>query len=99
MDSECKDGDCSTGVMCFKHKIRTIQWSPACTPTRRNTIPPRSPSNSWERGIAKDERGMPLLDASGSPLGLHELASNRGHIEKRIRELKNAPPVTATKPT
>lgn len=96
-DDPCgRDGDCSTGTPCFKHKIRSIQWAPSATPSRRNTIAPRTPNNSWERGIAKDERGMPLLRADGSPLGVKELANNRGHIEKRLRELKNTPPTDST---
>ena len=78
--------------MCFKHKIRTIQWSPAATPSRRNQIPPKTPNNSWEKGIATDDRGMPLLGASGEPIGLKERASRRGHIDQRLRELKNTPP-------
>lgn len=89
---ECKDGDCSTGSMCFKHKIRTIQWSPSCTPSRRNTIPPKAPNNAWERGIAKDERGMPLLDSNCEPIGLKEMANKRGHYERQLRDLKNTPP-------
>lgn len=88
----CHDGDCSTGEMCFKHKIRTIQISPSATPSRRNHIPPRVGNNSWEKGIAKDDRGMPLLGDKGTPIGLHELAGKRGHIERRISELKNTPP-------
>lgn len=88
--------DGSHGDDCFGCKIRTIQWSPAATPSRRNTIPPRTPNNSWEKGIAKDERGMPLLNEKGDPVGLHEMASNRGKYEARIRELKNTPPTPTT---
>lgn len=90
-EDACNDGDCSSGTMCFKHKIRTIQWSPACTPTRRNNIPPRAPSNSWEKGIATDDRGMPLLGKGGSPIGLKERASRRGEIDSHLRDLRNAP--------
>lgn len=84
--------DGSHGDTCFGCKIKTIQIAPSATPSRRNTIAPRAPQNSWERGIAKDERGMPLLDASNEPIGLHEMASNRGTYEARIRDLKNTPP-------
>ena len=84
--------------MCFKHRVRTIQISPSATPSRRNTIPPRAPNNSWEKGIARDERGMPLLDSSNEPIGLHEMASNRGTYEARVKELKSTPR-TPTPPT
>ena len=88
---DCVDGDCDTGRVCFKHKLASIQWSPSAMPSRKNTVAPRAPQNSWERGIARDERGMPLLGKSGEPVGLHEMASNRGAYESRVRDLKNTP--------
>ena len=91
MSDECVNGDCTTDVMCFKHKIRTIQWSPAATPSRRNTIPPRTPNNSWEKGTATDDRGMPLLDGNLNPIGLKERANKRGLIDRRLEALRNAP--------
>jgi hypothetical protein len=90
-DDRCVDGDCATGSTCFRHKLRSIQFSPACTPTRRNTIPPRTPQNSWERGVATDSRGMPLLDSNCQPIGLKELANNRSTIEGALTDLKNKP--------
>jgi hypothetical protein len=90
-DGHCADGDCSTGVTCFRHKLRSIQFTPSCTPTRRNTIPPRTPQNSWERGVATDNRGMPLLDSNMEPIGLKELANNRSTIEGALKDLKNKP--------
>jgi len=34
--------------------------------------PPRRHENPWARGIRKDERGLPYLDANGQPLKLGE---------------------------
>lgn len=76
---------------CFGCKLATIQWSPAATPSRRNTVPPKPPQNHWEKGIVRDDRGMPLLNEKGSEIGLHELASNRSKIETALRDLKNTP--------
>lgn len=63
-------------------------------PSRRNAIPPRTPQNSWERGIATTSRNMPLLDANCEPIGLKELADNRSTIEGQLKDLKNKPPPT-----
>lgn len=82
--------------LCFKHKLRTIQWSPSATPSRRSPVPPRTPDNSWERGVVKDKRGMPLLDKNLEPIGQAELANNRRQIEDGLRALKNTPPTPAT---
>jgi len=90
----CNDGDCSTGTTCFRHKLQSIQFSPACTPTRRNTIPPRPANNSWEKGVATNERGMPLLDKNLEPIGLKEYANNRSTYDRRLRDMKHTAPST-----
>lgn len=77
---------------CFGCKLQSVQWSPSATPNRRNKIPPRPPQNNWEKGIAKDHRGMPLLDGNGDTIGLQELADKRPQIEGSLRRLKNTPP-------
>ena len=41
---------------------------------------------------------MPLLDSTNEPIGLHEMASNRGTYEARVKELKSTPR-TPTPPT
>lgn len=61
---------------------------PNKTPSR---TPPRTPDNAWERGIARDHRGMPYLNEKGSEIGVKEFAQNRGKYEARIRELRNSP--------
>lgn len=35
-------------------------------------VAPTRPNNSFERGIRRDERGLPYLDASGQPLRMGE---------------------------
>ena len=52
--------------------LRSIQISPAVNPTSRNNVPPRTPNNSFEKGNRLDERGLPFLDKSGSPLKMKE---------------------------
>jgi hypothetical protein len=37
-----------------------------------NNVPPRTPNNSFERGVRKDERGLPYLDDNGQPLRMKE---------------------------
>lgn len=82
------------GCDCFGCHIRGVQFSPACTPTRRNTIPPRTPNNSWERGVPTDNRGMPYLDSNLNEIGQKTFAANRSTIETKVRELRNAPAPT-----
>lgn len=58
------DADCR----CFRCHVRGIQFSPSATPTRRSPKPDPGPKligNSWEKGVIKDARNMPYLDASG----------------------------------
>lgn len=78
------------GEDCFGCKVRSIQFSPACTPTRRNNVPPPPPQNQWEKGVATDSRGMPYLDEKLNPIGLQHLADNRSKIEGQIRDLTNS---------
>lgn len=62
--------DGSHGEECFGCKIRTINLSPAATPSRRNSKTPReSTNNSWEKGIPTDSRGMPYLDSNLNVIG------------------------------
>lgn len=75
---------------CFACKLGSLQFSPAATPTRRKDVgKPREPKNSWERGIAKDERGVPYLDAR-----LQEIPIKKwGESERRKHETaRKAPP-------
>lgn len=80
---------------CFPCKLKSIQISPYATPTRRSnrgpSTPPRGNSNSWEKGIPTDSRGMPVLKSDGSPMGQAEYASKRSQIEESRRRLRNAP--------
>lgn len=80
---------------CVTCKFRSIQISPAATPNRtqarRAAHPPRTPNNSWEKGIATDERGMPLLGKDAEPIGVKQYAEQRRPIEERRRQLRNDP--------
>lgn len=57
--------------------LRSIQVSPSATPSRKNSVPPRRPNNSYERGVRKDERGLPYLDTNGKPVRLKEKFDRR----------------------
>lgn len=57
--------------------IESIQISPSATPTSRNSIPPRTPNNSFEKGNRLDERGIAYLDSSGHPLKMKETFDQR----------------------
>ena len=56
--------------------------------------PPAGSSNSWEKGVARDERGMPFLGGKGmQPIGVKEYAQRRHEIEDHRRMLRQASPV------
>lgn len=75
----------------------SIQISPQATPSKREGRrflgpPPKKPNNSWERGIATDERGMPLF-MDGKPVSVKRYAERRHEIEDKRRRLHTDPHV------
>lgn len=77
---------------CRECKYATIQLSPAVRHSR-NDVPSTAfaPKNSWEAGIAKDGRGVPLLDADLHPIPIKRYAEQRQKFEARRHELANHP--------
>ena len=59
--------------------IRSINISPSATPNRRNNIPPRTPNNSFEKGVRKDERGLPYLNAEGKAVRMKESFNKKAY--------------------
>lgn len=47
--------------------------------------PPRQPSNSFERGVRRDRRGIPYLNSNGKPLKMGETFDPRKYGEGSIR--------------
>jgi len=83
--------DGSHGEGCFGCKIQTISFDPYSMPSRLNfKSPPKQPEPRWERGIATDQRNMPFLDRSGSPIGVKRYAEERHSIEQHRRQLANS---------
>lgn len=77
---------------CRTCKFRTIQISPAVRTTRRYAPSTAfTPKNSWERGIATDERGVPLLDGNLQPIPIKRYAEKRHEYEARRKELATSP--------
>lgn len=75
---------------CVFCKYASIQISPAATPSKPRRIgKPREAKNSWEKGIVRDDRGMPLLKGVGEPIGVKEYAENRHKIEARRAALRS----------
>lgn len=92
------DCGCEGERLCFRHKVAYwretggLQVAPSVFPTRTPNIQkPRESMNSWERGIAKDERGVPYLRPENlEPMGVHEYASRRSELEEGRRKLTQA---------
>jgi hypothetical protein len=68
-----------------------IQMSPKVTPTRTPSAPSKKEHhNSWERGKARDDRGMPYLDSNLNPIGVKRFAEEFRH--KFEAQRAGAPP-------
>lgn len=86
---------------CWGCRIRAkgVQVSPSATPSRRNTIPPRTADPAWERGLAGERRCdgsfMPYLNEHGSPLHVKEAGERRHEINAQVDRLRGDPNVFA----
>lgn len=75
---------------CRTCKMRSVQLSPAATPTKtRKFSPVGKPkgNNSWERAIVTDKRGMPILKPDGNMIRSAEYAEKRHSIEEGRRRI------------
>lgn len=74
---------------------RSVQLSPAATPTKTKKFAPLGPkgNNSWERGILTDKRRdgteMPILKPDGNLIHTKEAAEQRSTIEAGRRQIAN----------
>ena len=84
---------------CLECKLSTIQLSPRVNGGGRFKVsgPPAGSRNSWERGRACDERGVPYLDQHG-PIPVKRFAEGRQKFTARIRELRTHPDPFAVGP-
>lgn len=81
---------------CLSCKLRgTIQLSPKAIPSKRSDAPSRTPNNSWEKGLARDSRGMPLIK-DGKPVTVKQYGEQRHEIDRALHRLENDPSVYAT---
>lgn len=74
--------------LCFPHKLGTVGLAADAVPTRTpGQAAPARPSNSWERGVVKDERGVPYLGSDLKPIGVKQYADRRGHYDAAKQRL------------
>lgn len=59
---------CPNCGLANQDRLHSIQIAPSATPSRRNSAPPRTPNNSFEKGKRLDERGIPFLNREAKPL-------------------------------
>jgi hypothetical protein len=52
--------------------------------SRHGASVPRRPNNSFERGVRRDNRGLPYLDSKGRPLRMKEPFDRRDYGESPI---------------
>lgn len=65
--------------------LRSVHISYAVNPSRMNSIPPSQPSNSFERGVRKDRRGLPYLDKDGQPLRMKESFNPKDYGDTAVK--------------
>lgn len=71
---------------CFRERLLSVGLSKAATPTRKTgSAPPSKADNSWERGVPRDERGVPFLDHNGGVCFQKEVVENRDRWRKTER--------------
>lgn len=76
---------------CFGCKVKTISVAAALTPNRSRSHGVKSVdktnSNAWERGIAKDERGVPILmPGMLEPMPIKHYVEHRRAVDSGIRQ-------------
>lgn len=79
---------------CPTCKLRSVQLSPAATPTKTRKYGPvgMKGNNAWERTVVTDRRGMPILHPDGNLIRTKEYAENRHSIEEGRRQNAQAAP-------
>lgn len=78
---------------CETCRLRSLQVSPAATPTKTRQIAPIGSKNlnSWERGVKCDERGVPYLRSNGDQISVKEYGEQRHAIDALIAEKHRSP--------
>lgn len=64
-------------------RLRSINVQPSATPSRKNSIAPRRPNNSFEKGRRTDSRGLSYLNSDGQPLKMKESFDRSKYWEDR----------------
>ena len=78
-------------VECFGCRVKTFSVNPYSMPSRLNPNKhPKPPNLSYERGVPRDNRGMPYLTKSGGPMGQKEFNAKRHVIAERNRTIAHA---------
>lgn len=75
---------------CFGCKVKSISVNPYAMPTRLHHTVRKAPEPSWEKGVVRDNRGMPQLNEFGNPMGVKEYSERRHEVEASKRMFANA---------
>lgn len=82
---------CECGVGAVKVMVPP-RLSQSVTPNRTPSAAPsvHQNRNSWEKGIVKNDKGVPLLDENYDPIPVKKYAENRHKYEARRHELASS---------
>lgn len=86
--------------MTFREKLQYwrehgMQVTPTASPAARRGGAPRdrSDSNAWERGVAHDERGVPILmPGTTEPMPIKHYVTHRREVDAGIRQNRSSDP-------
>ena len=80
--------DCTMNRACFGEKARSFQLSPAATLSRYNAVPPATPQNSYEKGVFRDDRGLPVRDGYGNTIPIKKYHERRHEFDQKLAAVK-----------
>lgn len=88
----CQVPGCQQHYGC-RLRSKGLHVSPRATPNRRRPEPyRRGQAGAWEKGLALDERGVPILDEKLTPLNTKTYAEQRHRIDETFRKMDNPTP-------
>lgn len=93
---ECVNPLSVRAKLCWKHKIEYWQLTGTSGVGNKSHThrvgeqPIRRPeqNNAWERGIARDDRGVRILNSAGNPIRMKEYTQHRHHIDAEVKKLR-----------
>jgi hypothetical protein len=94
---ECVEPLTINGKPCWRHRMLYMQLSGTSGVGGRShthrlgeqKLRRSDPMNSWEKGIARDDRGVRILSSDGKPIRMKNYSENRHHIDAEVKRMRS----------